>query len=84
MILLDEAGKDRSRAIMKVRTAGGLRVITNGKDFVEPNNPRSEAKWENAVRELVGMGLIEDVKGLDKVFEVTHVGFEFIESLRDE
>ena len=84
VILLDEAGKDRSRAIMKVRTAGGLRVITNGKDFVEPNNPRSEAKWENAVRELVGMGLIEDVKGLDKVFEVTHVGFEFIESLRDE
>ncbi len=51
---------------MKARTAGGLQIITNGKDFVEPNNPRSEAKWENAVRELVGMGLIEDTKGLER------------------
>ena len=84
VILLEEAGKDRARAIMKVRTAGGLRVMTNGKDFVEPDGPRSEARWENAVRELVGMGLIEDPKGLDEVFEVTHLGFEFIDSLRDE
>ena len=84
MSLLEEATKDRSRAIMKTRTSGGLRVITNGKDFVEPDNPRSEAKWKNAVRELVGMALIEDAKGLDEVFEVTHIGFEFIDSLRDE
>ena len=66
MILLEAAGNDRARAIMKARTAGGLQIITNGKDFVEPNNPRSEAKWENAVRELVGMGLIEDTKGLER------------------
>ena len=84
MILIEEAGKDRSRAIMKVRTGGGLRVMTNGKDFVEPDSPRSEARWENAVRELVGMGLIEDAKGLDEVFEVIHLGFEFIDSLREE
>ena len=82
--LLEEATKDRSRAIMKVRTAGGLRVVTHGKDFVEPDTPRSEAKWENAVRELVGMGLVEDANGLDKVFEVTHLGFEFIDSIREE
>ena len=64
--LLKEATKDRARAIMKVKTAGGLRVITNSKDFVEPDNPRSEAKWESAVRDLVVLGLIEDAKGLDE------------------
>ena len=79
--LLQEAVNDRSRSIMKLRTAGGLVISTNGESFVEADNPRSEARWENAVRDLANWGLIEDPKGLGQVFEVTHLGFEYIDSL---
>ena len=82
--LLEEAASDRSRSIMKIRPAGGLLVNTNKKSFVELDDPRSEARWEQAIRDLVDYRLVEDAKGLDQVFEVTHLGFQYIDGLHTD
>ena len=79
--LLVEAVKDKWRLILVTRTMGGVAIKTNGKGFGEKGNRRSEAKWEQAIRELLNQGLIEDQKGQGNVFEVTHKGFDIADGL---
>ena len=81
--LLIEATEDQYRGIQKVRTVGGLVIRTNYTEFVEMCNKRSEARWEQALRELVEHGLVTDPTGKDRFFEVTHKGFEFVDRLRE-
>lgn len=79
--LLVEAAKSRSAAIGKVKAFGGLKITTNSKHFVERGDRRSEARWEQAIRELFSRGLVQDPTGADSVFEVTHKGFEAADDL---
>ena len=79
--LLVEAVKDKWGLILVTRTMGGVAIKTNGKGFGEKGNRRSEAKWEQAIRELLNQGLIEDQKGQGNVFEVTHKGFDIADGL---
>ena len=79
--LLVEAVKDKWGLILVTRTMGGVTIKTNGKGFGEMGNRRSEAKWEQAIRELLNQGLIEDQKGQGNVFEVTHKAFGIADGL---
>ncbi len=79
--LLIEAAMDTAGMIVMIRSFGGLRISTNGKAFGERGNIRSEARWKQAIKELLNQGFIEDVKGKGEVFEVTHEGFEVAGSL---
>ena len=79
--LLMEAAKDSMRRIHALRTLGGLSISANGKSFVETGDARSEARWEQAIRELVGHGLVVDPTGEGQIFEVTHSGFQLTDSL---
>ena len=79
--LLVEATKDPSGMIVMIRAFGGVKISTNGKAFGDTGNARSEARWKQAIKELLNRGLIEDTKGKGEVFEVTHEGFEIAESL---
>ena len=79
--LLIEAANDNDRMIRMVRTIRGLSINTNGKRFGEMGNPRSEARWEQAIWELLDKGLIRDPKGQGQVFEVTQKGFEVADAL---
>ena len=79
--LLMEAAKDSMRRIHALRTLGGLSISANGKSFVETGDARSEARWEQAIRELVGHGLVVDPTGGGQIFEVTHSGFQLTDSL---
>ena len=79
--LLIEAAMDTAGMIVMIRSFGGLRISTNGKAFGERGNIRSEARWKQAIKELLNQGFIEDVKGKGEVFEVTHMGFDVAESL---
>ena len=74
--LLTEAVKSSTRAIMKANTAGGLIIQANGKNLCERGNPRSEAIWEEALKDLIIKGLVEDQKGKGEVFVVTREGFQ--------
>ena len=79
--LLLEVKVDRRNTIMMVRTMGGTIIQTNGKDFAETGNRRSEAKWEQAVGDLLEEGYIQDPGGHGEVFELTQRGFEMADKL---
>ena len=79
--LLVEAAKSRAGAIGKAKTFRGLQISTNSQQFVEQGNRRSEARWDQAIRELLSHGLVQDPAGVDSVFEVTHEGFKAADSL---
>jgi hypothetical protein len=73
--LLREAAKDKNGTILRLRTMGGLSVQTNGRNFVEDREPRTEARWESVVRELSENGLIQDRGYKNEVFAVTDKGY---------
>ena len=74
--LLVEAAKDGGRTIRRLRMAGGLEIATHGRTFFERGDVRSEARWEQAIKELIDKELIEDQSGEGKVLRVTQKGFE--------
>ena len=77
--LLTEATRDPRREILKLTTSGGLFFSTNHKDFGEMGDPRSEARWEGAVQDLLALGfLIEDPEHPGKLFKVTREGYAAI------
>ena len=80
-ILLKEASKDRQGTIMFYRTLQGLGVETNGKNFVESNDPREEARWENAVQELIENELIQDRGWKGEVYGLTLDGFKVADQI---
>ena len=65
-----------------VRTSSGLMVQTNGKQLADRQNPRSEALWRAAVRQLVQYGLLEARGHKGEVFGVTAEGYRVADDLR--
>ena len=77
--LLLEGSDDPNGAILALRSLAGLRVRTNGIEFVGGQGPREEARWEAAVRELIESGLVTgDPQG---VMRVSLEGYEVAEDL---
>ncbi len=82
-ILLREASQDRTGTIMRLNTMQGLIIQTNGRQFTEPENPRSEAQWEAAVQELYSNGFIQDRGYKGEIFTVTSAGYELADRSRE-
>lgn len=82
--LLIEASKDRQGVVMSLQTLAGSSVQTNGRDFAERGNARSEAQGRGAIEELGRMGLLEDRGGEREVFYVTAEGYRIAELLKVE
>ena len=79
--LLKEATRDSSGEILKLTTSRGLCFRTNNRDFGEMGDPRSEAKWEGAVHDLLELGLLTEVPGnRGELFKVTREGFATIDN----
>ena len=79
--LLVAATKSSAREILKAAASGGLTIQANGKSFTERGNAKSEARWEQALEDLLDYGLVTDPRGKGQVFEVTHKGFQVADSL---
>ena len=79
--LLLEASHDEQGAIVRTRTATGLHIRTNGRDFVTDRHPRVEAHWQGALKELIVGGFLEDRKGKGEVFSLTDLAFQKADSL---
>ena len=58
--LVVEGSLDEGGRIMSLRSMAGLRIQANGKQFVEQRNPRSEARWEAALKQLDELELVQD------------------------
>ena len=74
--LLTEAASDPHGLILYVRSFTGRSIQTNDKVFGVADSRRSAARWEQAMKDLITLGLIEDPVGQGQVFEVTNLGFE--------
>lgn len=74
--LLHEATQDQQGIVLKLAVMGGPYIQTNGKNFVEPNNPRSRATWEGVIKELCQHDLLEPRGSKGQVFGVTRLGYE--------
>lgn len=72
--LLVEAIQDGT--VLSLDTLGGSYVQTNGKDFVAPDDRRSEARWKGAVEELVERRLLRQTDLEGQVFSVTDLGYK--------
>lgn len=79
--LLREAAKDPNGTVLATETFGGASVETNGRDFVERGNPRSEARWRQAVRDLTHEGHLEQRDLNGEVSAVTASGYRLADSL---
>lgn len=82
-ILLREASRDRTGTIMRLNIMQGLTIQTNGRQFIELRNPRSEAQWEAAVQELYSNGFIQDRGYKGEIFTVTNAGYELADKIRE-
>lgn len=68
--------------ILVIAWMGGSTVQANGRNFVEPNDPRSRAIWEGAVDELDQNGLVQSVGHKGEIFRVTREGYDAADLLR--
>ena len=80
--LLIEASQDGNGHVMMFRYLGGMSVETNGRNFVEQGNPRSEAIWEGAVHELCDLALLQERGYKGEVFSITNDGYHVVDVLR--
>lgn len=78
-ILLKEASRDPNGHVIRLQHFGGLTVQSNGKEFMQGNDPRQLAAWEGAIEELENMGLIKDSGYKREVFGITREGFQIAE-----
>jgi len=78
-ILLKEGYKDSQGNILYLPTLSKTVIATNNKDFVDDNNPRTEAIWTAAVEELESEHLIADRGHKREVFGITKRGYEIAE-----
>jgi hypothetical protein len=80
--LLLEASTDKNGVVMRFRTMEGLGIQTNQRAFVERGDPRSEARWEAALRQLQELGLLEAMGHKGELFKMTDLGYETADRLR--
>ncbi len=80
--LLAEASSDKKGTVLIARTLQGIFVQTNGRQFAEPGNPRSEAQWVAVVKELVDSGVLEERGQKGEVFAITNSGYEMADQLK--
>lgn len=77
-LLCEAAAHDGT--ILAVPTSAGLHIQVGTRSFVEEGNPRSEATWLAALKELVQRAFIEDRGHKGDVFAVTKKGYEYADS----
>lgn len=80
--LLLQAANDPDGTILKFKTMGVTIIRVNDEVMGDPEDRRSIARWESAIRGLLDRGFIEDPNGNDKSYQITHEGFAAVDALR--
>lgn len=80
--LLVQAGRDCT-GVMMTESLQGLSVAANGREFTEPGNRRSEAKWKAAAQQLMAAGLLES-DGDGSLLGVTDLGYRIADLLDEQ
>jgi len=80
--LLLEAALDKNGIVMRLLTMEGLSIQTNERRLSERGEPRSEARWDAALRQLCEMDLLQDVGHKGELFRLTDRGYDLADQLR--
>ena len=81
--LLVEGSLAENGRIISFRPAGGsLMIQAHGKQFAEPGNSRSAARWEAALQRLLELDLIQDVGHNGTSFRLTNRGYQVADQIR--
>lgn len=80
-VLLCEATQDPRGIIHHSRSMRGLVIGTGDRNLVESQEPRIQARWTTALRQLQQHGFIEDRGTKGEVFSVTSKGYEIADLL---
>lgn len=81
--LLLEASQDEAGIVLRTRTNAGLTIQTNGWNLVDSRDPRTEARWEAALRQLCAGGLLQERGSKGEVFGLTEAGYQAAELFRE-
>ena len=81
--LLLAAAADPHGIVIRTRTSSGFCVQTGGKNFVTDRNPRIEALWDDAVKELLQFGLLKSNGGRGETLSVTTQGYESADQIKE-
>ncbi len=68
--------------VIYCRSSSGCNTQAGGQILNEPHNPRSEATWKQAIKDLVDYDLLEQLGSKGEVFEVTAKGYEVADVLQ--
>lgn len=79
--LLRAASEDKNGTIIKFTTLSGTNIQANGKNFIGSQERREVAKWESILDELLANNFIKGVGYKGEIFEVTQIGYTYIENL---
>ena len=80
--LLRNAAEGTDRNIFKITSHEGTTFRIGGLEYETAGDPRWEAAWDEALRDLVKLGLIEDQSGNATAFVVTNKGYSVIDELK--
>ena len=78
-LILKEAVSDSSGTILFLRTLSGTTIQVNQHNLISSNERREVARWEAAIQQLVGNGLIIARGAKGEMFELTAHGYEIAE-----
>ena len=74
--LLKKGSLDPHGTILYFRYIGGTDIQTNGENVIPSGERRETAKWEQALDELVGEGLVLARGHKGEVFEISNLGYQ--------
>lgn len=70
--------------IIKTNVMGSGTIInTAGKGFIKDSTPREIARWKRALNDLVAWRWVESIGKKGEIFEVTDLGYQMADVLRD-
>jgi hypothetical protein len=80
--LLLKASEDNAGPVIVVEVNEGLIVQIDKMQFAETGNRKSEARWMQAIDELLRLELARRPKSDSDILDVTHAGYEYAKKLR--
>ncbi len=73
--LLLEISKDNSGQLIKIGSMGVFHLETNGRQLNEDSEPRTKAKWEAALNELLNFDLVSPIGYKGEMYQITDLGY---------
>lgn len=82
--LLKEAAKDPRGTVTMTKNMHAFEISAHGMQLVDGGNPRVEATYRTAIKNLVSRGLLEERGDKGEAFALTSEGWPLAEKLNSE